>query len=234
MFNVVVCEDNEKDLKKIIRIIDKYMINNKIEYNKHIFIDYNDSFMNFIEKKLPFKIYILDIETPSRSGIDIAREIRKKDSDSSIIFITAHNDLGMDLLKEDIPFTSFINKFVNCEDRLSKCLTKSLNMMHKKRVLKFKDRHTEYIINIDDILYITKESFDRKTIIVTDYNEFRVNNSLKFIKSILNNEFVQTHRACIVNKNRVCKIEYTNKEILFENMKSVDLHSPNFRKEAIK
>ena len=41
-----------------------------------------------IENKMPFKIYLLDIETPSASGIDIARKIRSKDVDSVIIFLT--------------------------------------------------------------------------------------------------------------------------------------------------
>lgn len=234
MFNVIICDDNKSDLQKIYRIVTKYMKSNNLDYEKHIYNDYNDKFMEIVNRKLPFKIYILDIETPSRSGIDVAREIRKKDVDSSIIFLTGHNELGIDLLKEDIPFTAFINKFVNCEDRLNKCLTKSLNLMHKKRVLRIKDSNTLYTINIDDILYITKESFERKTIIVTDYDEFKVSNSLNSIKEMLNDDFVQTHRACIINKNRTCKIDYSNKIIEFDNNETIDLLSSKYRKEVLR
>ena len=93
MFNVIICDDEINTLKRIIKIIDKYMKRNHIEYKKYIFNDYNESFMNIVKSSLPFKIYILDIETPSRSGIDIAREIRQKDLDSVIIFLTGHEEL---------------------------------------------------------------------------------------------------------------------------------------------
>lgn len=234
MFNVIICDDNKNDLQKVYNIVTKYMKSNNLEYEKHIFNDYNDKFMEIVNKKLPFKIYILDIETPSRSGIDVAREIRRKDVDSAIIFLTGHNELGIDLLKEDIPFTAFINKFVNCEDRLNNCLTKTLNLMHKKRVLRIKDTNTLYTINIDDILYITKDSFERKTIIITDYDEFRVGNSLNSIKEMLNDDFIQTHRSCIINKNRTCKIDYSNKTITFDNNEMIDLLSNKYRKEVLK
>ena len=87
------------------------MIKNKIEYKTHVYDDYNKKFMDVIENKMPSKIYLLDIETPSRSGIDIAREIRRKDVDSVIIFLTVHEELGNIVLKNDLMFLSFINKF---------------------------------------------------------------------------------------------------------------------------
>lgn len=234
MFNVIICDDNKNDLQKVYNIVTKYMESNNLDYKKHIYYDYNDNFMEIVNKKIPFKIYILDIETPSRSGIDVAREIRRKDVDSAIIFLTGHNELGMDLLKEDIPFTAFINKFVNCEDRLNNCLNKTLNLMHKKRVLRIKDTNILYTINIDDILYITKDSFERKTIIITDYDEFRVNNSLNSIKEMLNDDFIQTHRACIINKNRTCRIDYSNKTITFDNNEKIDLLSSKYKREVLR
>ena len=232
MINVIICDDNKRDLKKICDIVDLYMEKNNINYNKHIFDDYDEKFMSVLNKKMSFKIYILDIETPSRSGIDIAREIRIKDSDSSIIFLTGHNDLGMDLLKEDIPFTAFINKFVNCEKRVANCLTKSLNLMHKKRVLKIQESGIIYTINMNDILYITKDSFERKTIIITDYSEFKISKSLSSIKEMLGSNFVQSHRSCIINRDRVCKIDYNSKIIFFDNNLTIDLLSNKYRKEV--
>ena len=58
--------------------------------------------MKFLKSKVPFRIYILDIETPSRSGIDVAREIRNKDLESVIIFLTGHDELGHIILNNDL------------------------------------------------------------------------------------------------------------------------------------
>ena len=231
MINIIICDDVKRDLDKVKNSVKKIMKSLKIKYNEILFSDYDNSFMDIIEKKIPFKIYILDIETPSRSGIDIARIIRKRDFTNPIIFLTGHNDLGMELLTEDISFTSFINKFVNYEKRLKKSIINSLNMLHKRRILRVNDGNTLYTINLDDILYITKESVSRKTIIVTDYTEFQLSKSLQSIKELLDDNFVQTHRACVVNKNRVCKIDFKNKIICFDNNLEIDLLSNKYKKE---
>lgn len=231
MINIIICDDVKRDLDKVKNSTKKIMDSLKMKYNEIIFSDYDDSFIDIIVKKIPFKIYILDIETPSKSGIDVARIIRRKDYTSPIIFLTGHNDLGMELLTEDIPFTSFINKFVNYENRLKKSIINSINMLHKRKILRVNDGNTLYTINLDDILYLTKESVSRKTIIVTDYTEFQLSKSLQSIKELLDDNFVQTHRACVVNKNRVCKIDFKNKIICFDNNLEIDLLSNKYKKE---
>ena len=233
MINIIVCDDNKNDLNKIRKSINKIMKSLKIDYKENVFMDYDESFMKIIDKKMPFKFYILDIETPSRSGIDIARIIRRKDYTSPIIFLTGHNDLGVEVLSEDIIFTSFINKFVNYEQRLKKSIINSINSMNKKRILRLRDGNTLYTINLNDILYLTKESLSRKTVIVTDYNEFYISQSLNSVKDLLDDDFIQTHRACIVNKNRVCKIDFKNKIICFDNNVEIDLLSNKYKKEMV-
>ena len=178
MVNIVLCDDNQKDRKNIIEIVKEFMNKNKIEFDIYEFEDYNKKFNEILERKLPSKIYLLDIETPSASGIDIARKIRSKDVDSIIIFLTAHEELGNIILKNELMFLSFINKFDNFESRLNVSLEKALDLLNKKNTIRFSDRNILYTININDILYITKDSFERKTIIKTDYTEFKVSKSL--------------------------------------------------------
>lgn len=233
MINVIICDDNSKDRKNVIEVVNKFIKRNKIECNILVYEDYNKEFYNAIEKNEPFKIYLLDIETPTKSGIDIAREIRKKDVDSVIIFLTAHEELGNLILKKEIMFLSFINKFDDFENRLNNSLKKSLELLHHKNVIKFMDRSVLYTININDILYITKESFERKTIIKTDYNEFKVNKPLSEIYSMLDDRFIQTHRACYINSDRKVKIDRTNRIITFDNGEIIDLLSEKYRKELV-
>ena len=102
MVNVIICDDNVKDRNNIELMTKTYLTKNKIEYKIHSYSDYNKEFNKVIESKMPFKIYLLDIETPSRSGIDVARQIRKNDVDSVIVFLTCHEELGSVVLKNDI------------------------------------------------------------------------------------------------------------------------------------
>lgn len=233
MINIILCDDNKNDCLRILKVVEDLMKCKKIEYNKHIFNDYNNKFYKVVNEKLPFKIYLLDIETPSASGIDIARYIRKKDVDSVIIFLTAHEELGNTILKNDLMFLSFINKFDNLEKRLLKSLNKALNILKTKRVIKIIDKNTVYTINIDDILYITKDSYERKTIIKTDYNEIKVNLSLNELVKMLDGRFIQTHRACYINNDRRIKVDKNNKIITFDNGEEIDLLSSKYKKEVL-
>lgn len=230
MVNVIICDDNDKDRKNIFEVVKNFMDKNKIEYKTHVYNDYDKKFHEMIENKIPFKIYLLDIETPSGSGIDIARKIRTKDVDSVIIFLTAHEELGNIVLKNDLMFLSFINKFDNYKTRLSNSLKKSLNLLKHKRIIKFTDRNVTYTINIDDILYLTKESYERKTIIKTDYTEFKVNNTLSELIKMLDDRFIQTHRSCYINEDRKVSIDKTKRIIYFDNGESTDLLSDKYRK----
>lgn len=230
MINVIICDDNEKDRIKVEKITKKFMQKNNKEYKIYSCNDYNKSFDSLVERKLPFKIYLLDIETPSRSGIDVAREIRKKDIDSVIIFLTAHEELGHVILKNDLMFLSFINKFDDFENRLYNSLSKSLDLLNKKNRIRFNDRNILYTININDILYITKDSFERKTIIKTDYTEFKVNKTLLEIVDMLDDRFIQTHRACFINEDRKITIDRGNKVITFDNGETIDLLSDKYKK----
>ena len=231
MLNVIICDDNKRDLSKVVRVVDSFMKRNKYGYKIHCYSDYNAEFTKIIKSNIPFKIYILDIETPSRSGIDIAREIRKKDLDSVIVFLTGHEELGNIVLKNDLMFLSFVNKFDNLENRLVDVLYKAINLVKKKQVLKIEDGNNTYIIDINDILYISKESVERKTIIITDYTEYRINLSMAKVYEMLDDRFIKTHRACIVNKLRITRIDRNKNNIYFDNNVSIDLLSNKYKKE---
>ena len=232
MINIIICDDNKKDREKKKKKVEIFMTNRKIEYKKYVFEDYDKKFINLIDTKISSKIYLLDIETPSASGIDIARRIRKKDVDSIIIFLTGHEELGNIVLKNDLMFLSFINKFDDFGSRLNNSLNKALDLLKTRKILRLNDRNITYTIDISDILYITKDSYERRTIIKTDYNEIKVNHSLNEIIGMLDNRFIQTHRACYINNDRLRKVDKTNKIITFDNGETIDLLSDKYKKDV--
>lgn len=232
MLNIIICDDNLNDRNKVVNAINTFMAKNKIEHRNHIFSDYNEKFMKMISDNLPFKIYILDIEMPSGSGIDIARTIRNRDLNSIIIFLTGHEELGNIVLKNDLLFLSFINKFDDFENRLHKSLNKALYLLNHKKIIRLNDKNVTYTIDIEDILYITTDSFERKSIIHTDYSEFKVHHSLSEILSMLDDRFIQTHRACYINTERVTIIDKKNKIITFDNGDNTSLLSDKYKRSV--
>lgn len=232
MINIIICDDNSNDRKKVVDIVNNFMNRKKIEYKNYVFEDYNNKFNSILNSNLPSKIYLLDIETPSASGIDIARKIRKNDVDSVIMFLTGHEELGSVVLKNDLMFLSFINKFDDFENRLNNSLNKSLELLKTKRAIKIDDRGTTYVIELKDILYITKDSYERRTVIKTDYSEIKVNQSMQEIIDMLDDRFIQSHRACYINDDRKVKVDRIEKIITFDNGESINLLSDKYKKEV--
>lgn len=230
MINFIVVDDNKKFLDIMSDIITKTMMSNKFVYKTHKFVEYDSSFYDIMNSSLSNKIYILDIETREASGIDVARKIRKHDIDSIIIFATVHNEAGLVLLKDDLMFLNFICKFDDFENKLSNSINKALEFIHHKVNIKFEDRGTIYTIPLSDILYVTKESNDRKCIIKTANSEFKVSLTLKEVVELCDNKLIQTHRSCFVNMDRVRVIDKHDNIIVFDNGLSIDMLSSTYKK----
>ncbi len=226
MINIIICDDNVKDANKIEKIVKRYF--NKMDFNVYKYNDYDNKFFKIVSSDLINKIYLLDIEAPSMSGIDVARIIRKTDYSSVIIFLSGHDDLSRIVAKKNIMSLNFINKFDNLEHNLKYSLDLALSVVGKRRRVKFESRNVIYNIALDNILYVTRDTLSRKSIIVCDNNIYEVYINLKNVVGKLGDDFVQTHRACYVNKNRVKVINYKEKYIMFDNSKMIDLVSKKY------
>lgn len=226
MLNIIICDDDVSDVDKVEKIVKDYLKN--LDINIYKYYDFNKEFFKIVDLNLENKIYLLDIETPSMSGIDVARIIRKNDYSSVIIFLSGHDDLSRIVAKKNIMCLNFINKFDNLKYNLKKSLDLALTVVGKKRRVKFLSKGIVYNIDIDSILYITKETISRNTIIVCDNNTYHLKMSMKSVIEELSSDFIQTHRACYVNKNRILKVDYKKLNIMFDNMLTIDLVSDKY------
>jgi DNA-binding LytR/AlgR family response regulator len=232
MVNFIICDDNKAIRSNVISIIDKVMMKNQLMYKTHVFEDYDDLFYRTVKSKKSCKVYILDIETKTSSGIDVARYIREKDVDSIIIFLTSHDELGYTILKSEFLFLSFICKYDDYENKLKSSITKALDILGQKNIIRFEDQGALYTIPANDILYITRDSIDRKCVVKTEYAQFRINKTLTEMLEMVDGRFKQSHRACIINMDRVRVVDYHKKNIIFDDASSIDLLSASFKKEV--
>lgn len=224
MINLVVCDDEKEFRKKVVKVIDKIFMKNNFEYTVNEFDSYNKKFEEFINQPIASKIYILDIEmNNSISGIDIARKIRKNDWNSIIIMVTSHADMGYEALKAQIMLLAFISKYDECDKNLTAVLKKAIAKIDNKKVLMFESNGISHRIYVDDILYITKDTVDRKCVIRTTYNEFSVNRTMNQMIEELDNRFYLAHRSCLVNTEKIKKIDWKQNIIYFGNDEKIDL-----------
>lgn len=223
MMDFVVCDDDSFFRKSIVKVIDKMLINSDINYKIHEFMSYTKDFEKLINKKKP-KIYILDIEIKnSISGIDIARKIRKCDWDSIIIIVTSHSELSFQVMKAQIMLLDFISKFDNFESSLKVAIDKALELIGKKQIIKVENKGVSYIVYIKDILYIERDTVDRKCFIKTGYGTVPINKTLNELKVELGDDFYMCHRSCLVNLNNISKIDWKENIIYFYDNNSTPL-----------
>ena len=218
MINFIIYEDEKKYRELYIAIILKIVGSTKLAY-KIIEIDrYDKPTMKMLDKIEGKKIFLLDIEVPGKSGLDIARMIRKNnDWKSQLIVITTHEHM------KNIAFTSrmlmldFISKYYNCEENMKDCLTLAINILNEHQSLNFQYNGELYQIPYDDILFIEKNVDNCYSTIVTKKSKIELNKKIGTIEEELKDEprFFRTHRSCIVNTYNITGVELRECKIKF-------------------
>lgn len=231
MINFIVCDNNKHILKNVVTTIDNIMMKNNIGYKIFSFSEYNNQFKSKVDAKKSNTIYILDIHVNQVSGIDMARKIRENDQQAIIIFLSRYHQLAEMIITQDIMPLTFISKYKNYQERLKTVIDNALSILNIRKQLKIKEKGIHYQIPLRDILYIMHDSVERKSIVITDYSEFHIGRTLSEIFDQLNSQFKYSHRACIVNMERVTKLDTKKKIITFDNGKTIDLISNNHKKE---
>jgi len=232
MLHFVIFDDNELIREKVNKVITKLMLPTDIEYKTLEFSKYNKSFAQLIERRGEKKIYILDIEVDSYSGLDVARKIRERDWESIIIVLTAHYELAYDAFKNRLMLLDFISKFDNYEQNLYDVLKLALKASHVKKQFSFTSNRMAYRVDYDDILYIIKDTAKRNTIVKTFSKEYPVSLNLNEIMAMLPDNFIQTHRACTINRDNVKTIDFKENVITFNNNEKISMLSKTYKKEV--
>lgn len=234
MINFIVCDDHKYIRDSVEKVIDQVMMKNSNAYKKHIFDDYTEDFNKIISSKLASKIYILDIETKTSSGVLMAQKIRENDIDSIIIFLTSHEEMAYEIIKSQYMCLTFISKKDSYVKLLRETITKAISLIGKKQAIRFRHQGVLYTLPISDILYITRDSVERKTLIIADYGEYLHPANLGKVADELKGMFIQTHRACFINRERYREINMRKKKIIFDNGEVTNLLSDSYKKEVCK
>lgn len=234
MINFVIYEDNKKIIDHYTEVIHRFMGNNDNKYKIRIFQSYTPILKEYISNNTGKNIYILDLEVPEKSGLDLAREIRKNGKCSDqIIIATAHNELKDNAYRSKILMVDFLSKYDNLEGNLMECLNAAFEYMSKHESFKFKQDGEIIQIPYCDILFIEKDKKDNEIYIITKNDRIRIKSNMSTIEKMLisSPQFFKTHRSCIVNLNNIIRVDMVNQVIMFNNKKSTMNLARNKKRE---
>lgn len=233
MINFVLYEDSTEMRERYKRIILKF-IGSKNNNYKIIEIDkYDNESENKLNSIDGNKIYLLDVEVPGKSGLDLARKIRSNgDWESQIIVITSHEQYSNVGYTSKLLMLDFISKYSDIEKELKNTLNIAMDIISKQKSLTFTLNGEIYQIPYNKILYIEKSLNNNNCKIVTNEGEYYTRDTIQNLEKTLaeDHRFMKTHRSCIVNLNNISSVDLSN-NIIFFNDKQIDLISRDKRKE---
>ena len=208
--NFIIYEDEYKFTDIYKKVITKLMVNNNLNYN----IVETNSFNQYENQKIENnKIYILDIEVPGKTGIELAREIRRLgDWTSPIIMITNHEEFQNVGFSKKILMLDFISKNSDIEQNL-------LEINSFKKTFCFQKQGELFQIPYEEILYIEKNINDNSANIVTKTGIYQTRDTIQNLEKQFSNSefFFKTHRSYLVNIKNIKRINFDKGEIIFSN-----------------
>lgn len=206
MINIIIYEDNQEMQILYQEVVKDFFASRKQRVKFHIFPSYIRNLETKFANILGKKIFILDIEVPGKSGLDLARIIRNNgDWMSPLIVITSHEHLRNTGFTSKILMLDFISKRENVQKRLKISLETAYDIVHMKDSYTFQYNGELFHVPFDEILYFEKDLNDNYTFLYTKDFAYKIKESISHIGNKLdyNPTFLKVHRSCIINLHHI-------------------------------
>ncbi|EHQ9041377.1 response regulator, partial [Enterococcus faecalis] len=163
-YPIIICEDCPVQLKQLETIIRNFILFHSDLFQLRIKAKNPIEVTNFLQQFKPTKgIYILDIHlNHSINGIDLAEQIREKDVEAKIIFITTHEEMmpltiqrrveTLGFVTKDQPFESYRAEIVELLVLAQKRIDASRNI--KKQSFVFSVGSQTFTLDLQEIYFI--------------------------------------------------------------------------------
>lgn len=210
MINIIIYEDNEKMQDLYQETIYNFFTKRNQRIKFHIFNHYIKDLETKVFEIPGTKIFILDIEVPGKSGLDLARIIRSKgDWISPLIVVTSYEHLKNTGFTSKVLMLDFISKKENLKKRLNESLDVACDIISLNDSYTFQYNGELYHVNFDSILYFEKDLNDNYTFLYTKDDSYKIKESITQIEKKLkdNKQFLKIHRSCIINIHNVDHID---------------------------
>lgn len=154
-------------------------------------------------------ILLLDIQMPGKNGMETAKELRRKNKQVIIIFVTALDDFVFEAF--DVGAFHFLvkpfddRKFAEVLHNAAE-LTKNRKKPEMPSLL-INTGGKHITVNLEDLVYA--EVFDRKLILHTMDAQIEYYGKMKELEEKAGNEFFRTHRSFLVNFGFIRKYDAT-------------------------
>lgn len=202
MIRIAVAEDDPA----YQQLIHDYLKKCETEFEECFQVTYykdgDDITLNYSSQ---FDVIFMDIQMRFVDGMTAAREIRKKDSEVIIIFLTSMSQYAvkgyevdaLDYLVKPVDYFSFSQRFLRAVTRINKRKEKFIVITYKGGVAK---------LSMSDIYYIENQSHN--LIFCGNFDTVKAYGTIKEMEEKLAGEgFARPNSGCLVNLKYVDRIQ---------------------------
>lgn len=227
MLNFVICDDNLNILDRLKKMLDTIFCKNDFEAQVAFSSDNTEEVLNYISSN-KVDVAMLDINLKSnKTGIELAKEIRKINKNIYIIFTTGHLEYAMIAYK--VKTFDYIAKPINY-DRLEETIIRLFEDVTSvpKRYLKIDNKNT--LVDESEVQYIKRDGM--KLVFHTNSRDYDTYSSFNKFQDKLPENYIRCHKSYIANINQIKDVEPVSGTITFKNGDTCDI-GPKYKSDLM-
>ena len=211
MLKIFVLEDEWIQQSRIEAVLQELIAQKSLQCKVPEVFGKSSQLLDAITERGAHHLFFLDIEIKGeeKKGLEIAKEIRKKDPHATIVFVTTHSEFMPITFQYKVAALDFIDKTLGEEEfkeRISSAIDYTLEQAGT----------TIAQVPFNKILYVETSPTIHKVILHTQ------DERLEFYASITDIEkadprLYRCHRSFVVNPQNITKIDKEAKKAFFEN-----------------
>lgn len=218
MLNFVICDDNLNILDRLEKMLDTIFCKNDFEAQVAFSSDNTEEVLNYISSN-KVDVAMLDINLKSnKTGIELAKEIRKINKNIYIIFTTGHLEYAMIAYK--VKTFDYIAKPINY-DRLEETIIRLFEDVTSvpKKYLKIDNKNT--LVDESEVQYIKRDGM--KLVFHTNSRDYDTYSSFNKFQDKLPENYIRCHKSYIANINQIKDVEPVSGTITFKSGDTCDI-----------
>ena len=225
MLHFVICDDNLNILDKLEKMLENIFTRNNFEAEVSFKSDNSEDILDYI-KRNPSDVFLLDINLKSsKTGLELAEEIRKVKKNSYLIFTTGHLEYAMVAYKyKTFDYIAKPITYDRLEDTVIR-LFEDVNGLNK-RYLRIDNKNT--LVDESEIQYVKRDGM--KLVFHTPSRDYDTYSSFNKFQDRLPKTYIRCHKSCIANINQIKDIEPVSGTITFKDGSTCDI-GPKYKSE---
>lgn len=227
MINIAICDDNHNVLSKLTEMTNTILEKNTLNGKVVLSTTKENEILELVDNN-KINVLLIDINLKDDvSGLDIANEIRRKNKNIYIIFLTAHLEYAMVAYRYKT--FDFLAKPITAS-RLEDTLTRLFEDIKStpKRYIKIDNKDT--IVDENMVECISRDGM--KLVFHSTLEDIETYSSFRKIDDHLSHNFVRCHKSYIANINLIRNVDPVINKITFIDGFTCDI-GPKYKKEFL-